>query len=459
MFPQPFIERIRRQQYINAEELIPALKMPSPVSVRINREKWNQRPANSITVPWCSDGYYLESRPSFTLDPLFHSGCYYPQEASGMFLEYVFHQAVDNKGYLKVLDLCGAPGGKSTHISSLIRNKGLLVANEVIKSRANTLAENLVKWGLSNCIVTQSDPSAFSRLSGFFDVILVDAPCSGEGMFRDKNAISEWSEENCVLCADRQRRILMDVWPSLKENGIMIYSTCTFNPGENEENIKWLTSHHEAESLVLNISQLKGITEIDFQGIHGYGFYPGRIKGDGLFVAVLRKRSEAKALKQTEPRFDFQKINKAEKSIACDWSAFSDESFFKSGEDIISAPGNLSDLMLISKSLRVIKPGTRILTVKGLNYIPSPELALSVSYRKENLPSVNVSLDSALQYLHRGNFKIGTSPRGWNAVTYEGVPLGFINNIGTRINNYFPVEWRIRMNLPVNAKESIITWC
>jgi len=458
MFPEPFLKRIKQQQYINAEELISALKMPSPVSVRINREKWIYRPVNSQSVPWSSDGYYLESRPSYTLDPLFHSGCYYPQEASSMFLEQIFKQFIDSKDYLKVLDLCGAPGGKSTHISSLIGKNGLLVSNEVIKSRANILAENLTKWGLSNCIVTQNDPVAFNRLAGFFDVVLVDAPCSGEGMFRDEIARKEWSEENADLCSVRQKRILMDVWPALRENGLLIYSTCTFNKGENEENIKWLNSKHEAESLVLDISHFTGITEIDFQGIYGYGFYPGRIMGDGLFFSVLRKCSEANASGHAESRLDFQKINKEEKQIACEWSTFQEESFFKSGEDIISAHANLSDLSLINKSLRVIKSGTRILKIKGRNNIPSPELALSTGYRKGCLPTADLNLGSALQYLHRGDFKIGSSPKGWNTVSYNDVPMGFVNNIGTRVNNYFPVEWRIRMNIPADAEENIIKW-
>lgn len=458
MFPESFIKRIKQQDYINSEELISALKMPSPVSIRINRKKWNHRPVNSSPVPWCSDGCYLESRPSYTLDPLFHAGCYYPQEASSMFLEYVFRQIVDDNGYIKVLDLCGAPGGKSTHLSSLIRNSGLLVANEVIKSRANTLAENLTKWGLSNCIVTQSDPSAFNRLAGFFDVIIVDAPCSGEGMFRDKIAINEWSEENGALCSDRQRRILMDVWPSLKENGILIYSTCTFNKSENEENIKWLTTRNEAESVRLDISEFEGITEIDFQGILGYGFYPGRIMGDGLFVSVLRKSAEEAAVKTGEDKLSFQKINREEKTIACDWSSFTEDNLFKSGDNVISIPGNLNDNILISKNLKIIKQGTRIMTVKGRNFIPSPELAMSVFFRKESLPYVNVSLDSALQYLQRGNFKTQTTPKGWNTVLYGDVPVGFINNIGMRINNYFPIEWRIRMNIPVNPEVNIIKW-
>jgi len=458
MLPEAFTERIKRQQYINAEELISALKLPSPVSIRINREKWNQGPVNSNPVPWCTDCYYLESRPSYTLDPLFHSGCYYPQEASSMFLEHIFHQVVDNKDYIRVLDLCGAPGGKSTHISSLIRDKGLLVANEVIKSRANTLSENLTKWGLSNCIVTQSDPSSFSRLAGFFDLILIDAPCSGEGMFRDQIAINEWSVENTALCAERQRRILMDVWPALKENGILIYSTCTFNTAENEENIKWLTLKHKAESVEVDVSSFKDVTKIEFQGIHGYGFYPGRIMGDGLFVSVLRKISEEKAGRQGESKIYIRKFNKGEKTIAGEWTDFPDETFLKSGNDIFSAPGIMADINLVFNNLRVIKPGTRIFTVKGRNFIPSHELAMSVHYRKESHPFVNVSLEYALEYLHRGNLNSGTGSKGWNTVLYEDVPLGFINNIGTRVNNYYPIDWRIKMNLPVNAGEKLIKW-
>jgi 16S rRNA C967 or C1407 C5-methylase (RsmB/RsmF family) len=272
MFPQKFIGRIRRQEYIDTEDLLKALEEPSPVSIRINPSKWNKMPANSESVSWCSSGFYLEGRPSYTLDPLFHSGCYYPQEASGMFIEQIFKQVIEHKEYLRVLDLCGAPGGKSTHLSSLIGSRGLLVANEVIRSRAYVLAENLAKWGKTNAIVTQNDPSAFSQLKDFFDIILVDAPCSGEGMFRDAVAVNEWSEENTAHCSARQKRILSDVWPSLKGNGILIYSTCTFNPGENEENIKWLTAKHKAATVEINISDFNRITEIDYLGIKGYGF-------------------------------------------------------------------------------------------------------------------------------------------------------------------------------------------
>lgn len=293
MYPESFIRRISTQEYIDAGELLDSLQQASPSSIRINLSKWNKWPLDSERVPWCSSGFYLKTRPSFTLDPLFHSGCYYPQEASGMFIEQVFRQIVNTDRYIRVLDLCGAPGGKSIHLSSMIGPGGLLVSNEVIRSRAAVLAENIAKWGAGNTIVTQNDPSVFTGLHGFFDVILIDAPCSGEGMFRDAVAINEWSEENTFHCSDRQKRILADVWPALDENGILIYSTCTFNPGENEENIKWLETSHQAESLELDLSEFPEITKIDFQGINGYGFYPGRIKGEGFFVSVIKKRGDA----------------------------------------------------------------------------------------------------------------------------------------------------------------------
>ena len=135
----------------------------------------------------------------------------------------------------------------------------------------------------------QNDPVAFAKLPGYFDMIIVDAPCSGEGMFRSDIAVNEWSDSNALHCSERQKRILMDVWPALKENGILIYSTCTFNPGENEQNIRWLIENREAECLRINISDYKGITEINYEGIFGYGFYPDKIRGEGFFISAIRK--------------------------------------------------------------------------------------------------------------------------------------------------------------------------
>ncbi|MCX6334966.1 MAG: rRNA methyltransferase [Bacteroidia bacterium] len=457
LFPEKFRCRIAEQDYIDPKKLLKALSEPSPVSIRTNSERWNKQPDCLRPIPWCKSGWYLESRPSFTLDPLFHGGCYYPQEASGMFLEEVFIQTAGDKKNIRVLDLCGAPGGKSTHLSSLIGNNGFLVANEVIRQRAAVLAENLTKWGLSNFIVTQSDPSSLSRLPGYFDVILVDAPCSGEGMFRDPVARNEWSEENTSLCSVRQKRILMDVWPALRENGILIYSTCTFNPGENEQNIKWLTERQESETIKLNVSNYKGITEIDFEGIQGYGFYPDKIRGEGLFIAVLRKKVKDTNQSIRSKKSNDQKISREEKAVAGEWTIFNEERLYRQGDDVLATGCSPEDFQTLSGALKIVRAGTKIFTVKK-NFLPSHDIAMSVLLKKNQFPSNELGLSEALSYLRRDHFNVMLAEKGWNLITYKGINLGFVNNIGTRFNNYYPVEWRIRMNIPENVKANLIEW-
>jgi len=458
MYPDGFIKRIKSQKYIDSVALLKALEEPSPVSIRINPGKWNNKPLNSEPVPWCNTGFYLDSRPSFTLDPLFHSGSFYPQEASGMFLEQVFKQCISQTGYLRVLDLCGAPGGKSTHLSSLIGSRGLLVANEVIRTRATILAENIAKWGGTNTLVTQNDPSVFSRLSGFFDIVLVDAPCSGEGMFRDPVAVKEWSEENSFHCSERQKRILPNVWPALRENGILIYSTCTFNPGENEENIKWLLNYHEAETVELNVNDFKGITEIDYQGVKGYGFYPDKIKGEGLFVSVIRKIGGSdQAMNRTQKKSG-RELSKADQKIAKEWTTFPGENIIRNGDEIFSFPGRMEDHQMLHRSLKVIRNGTRICIAKKNGYIPTHELALSDSIRNSVFTVAELDYVQAVAYLRRDNLLIKGIPKGWFIAIYKGVNLGFCNNIGNRINNYYPIGWRIRMPLPEPANTNIISW-
>ncbi len=458
MFPGDFTKRLCQQKYIDSEALQKALKEPSPVTIRLNRAKWKHVPAESQPVPWCNGAYYLKKRPSFTLDPLFHGGVYYPQEASSLFLEEIFKQTTVKLDNLKVLDLCGAPGGKSTHLSSLIGRNGFLVANEVIRSRAIILAENLTKWGHSNIIVTQNDPSAFARIPGFFDMILVDAPCSGEGMFRDPVAVNEWSVENTNLCSERQKRILRDVWPALKEEGILVYSTCTFNPDENEENIKWLLQNKNAETIRISFSDYKGITEIDHEGIYGYGFYPDRIRGEGLFISVLRKTEKNN---KEKPRLKTEKrliLSKEEKEKAKEWSDFHEDSLIKINDNIISTPVSNNDYLIISENLRIIKHGTKIYSVKSKDYIPSHELAMSVNSKINVFYTLNLSLEQALSFLRRENITTSDTPKGWILVRYGGINLGFIKNVGTRINNYYPVEWRIRMRTPEKIAENLIKW-
>lgn len=460
MFPSDFEERIRTQKYIDSASLLKSLEEPSPVSIRINSEKWNYNPVDPEPVPWCKSGYYLAARPSYTPDPLFHSGCYYPQEASGMFLEEVIRQTSDLNQKVKVLDLCGAPGGKSTILADIIGDDSILVSNETIRSRAAVLAETVTKWGLGNTLVTQNDPAAFGRLEGYFDIVVVDAPCSGEGMFRSSIALSEWSVPNTVHCSERQKRILMNVWPALKENGILVYSTCTFNPEENEENIKWLTEKSEADCIRLNIEGFKEITEIEYKGIWGYGFYPGKSKGEGFFISVLRKKENhfSPVLKTRIKAGTGLKPTVNDLAAAAETTQFPGSRVFRWGEEVIAAPCPIDDYAHLFRNLRIVKAGTKLFTVKNNAAIPSHELALSRFLKKAAFPEKETELYDAVAYLRRDNFHLTSIDLGWNLVTYKGINLGFVKNIGNRINNYYPVEWRIRMENPISGNENIINW-
>ncbi len=458
MFPEEFKNRIYTQKYIDAEALLKALGEPSPISIRLNSAKWDKKPLNAEPVSWSENGYYLRSRPSFTLDPLFHSGCYYPQEASSMFIEQAVTQSIGSLDNLRVLDLCGAPGGKSTHLSALIGTGSMLVSNDVIRSRVVILAETITKWGTGNTLVTHNDPAVFGRLSGYFDIILVDAPCSGEGMFRTDVAIAEWSAENAAHCSERQKRILMDVWPALKENGLLIYSTCTFNPGENEENIKWLTGKQKAEIVKLDITQFKGITEIDFEGVHGYGFYPDKIRGEGFFISIIRKTGEQQEVKVKGQKKAELKPDKTDYENVDKHTSFSKETILKWGDELISVPCGLEEYTGLFQNLNIVKAGTKIFVVKNNDYLPTHELALSDKVRKDTFPVSQANLAMAISFMRRDNFSLSDAPKGWNLLRYNGINLGFFKNLGNRINNYFPVEWRIRMDSSEAGVESIIKW-
>ncbi len=458
MFPEEFIKRIKTQKYIDSDMLLKSLEEPSPVSIRINRGKLQNVPVNSEPVPWCDMGYYLKSRPSFTLDPLFHSGCYYPREASGMFLDQVFSQVVKATENLRVLDLCAAPGGKSTQLSDLIGKNSMLISNEVIRQRSVILSETVTKWGKGNTIVTQSDPSAFAALPGYFDIIMIDAPCSGEGMFRDKTAINEWSPENTRLCEERQRRIISDVWPALKENGLLIYSTCTFNPGENEENISWLTRNRQSESLRLDINGLTAIEEIRHLGICGYGFYPGKVSGEGFFISVVRKTSGPESYKLTGQRKHEFFPDKADIRTIEKWITSDTGKVLKRGENLIMLPCEINEYLTLARTINVVRGGTLMAIRKRDDYLPSHELALSQDIKNDAFSSSEISFRAALAYLRRDNISLNDLHDGWNILTFKGVKLGFVKNLGKRINNYFPVAWRIRMDLPEPGMENIIRW-
>jgi NOL1/NOP2/fmu family ribosome biogenesis protein len=239
---------------------------------------------------------------------------------------------------------------------------------------------------------------------------------------------------------------------------MLVYSTCTFNPEENEKNIKWLTVKQEAEPVTLDVAGFEGITGIDHEGIQGYGFYPGKIRGEGLFIAVLRKKGNSGKQSLKSKKSNDQSISREEKAITREWTNFPEERLIKSGDDILATGCTPDDFQILSGALKIISAGTRIFTVKTKNYLPSHDIAMSVRLKKNQFPSNELVLSDALSYLRRDSFNVKLAEKSWNLITYKGVNLGFINNIGTRFNNYYPVEWRIRMAIQENNKASIISW-
>ena len=358
-----------------------AFNEEAPTSIRLNpRYHTGARPQHA--VPWCEEGFYLEGRPPFTFDPLFHAGCYYVQEAASMFVCHVLRQFVLEP--VAMLDLCAAPGGKSTAARSVLPEGSLLVSNEPIASRAQILLENITKWGWPDCIVTNNYPRDYRKAKTQFDVILCDVPCSGEGMFRkDPATISEWSLQNVEKCWRLQREIVADAWECLKSGGLLIYSTCTFNTKENEENVRWIMDTYEAEVLEIPTQPEWGITGSLLPDFNApvYRFIPGITKSEGLFLCALRKKGE------------------------CEHS-----------------PKNYQ-LSTINSKLKVLSPDL-------------PE---------GDHPRIDISYPDVLKYLRGEALTLpADTPRGIVTVTYKGIPLGPVKNIGNRANNLYPKPWRIK---------------
>jgi len=402
-------------------------------------------------VPWSSHGYYLTERPSFTSDPLFHAGAYYVQEASSMFLEEALKQTVDLGKPLRVLDLCAAPGGKSTLIQSIISADSLLVSNEVIKTRVNILSENITKWGAANVIVTNNDAKDFQRLQNYFDVIVVDAPCSGSGLFRkDANAINEWSENNVALCAQRQQRILGDIFSSLKPGGVLIYSTCSYSQQEDEAIADWLAAELKVESVQLKVEESCGIVETvsERSGSFGYRFYPDKVKGEGFFIAAFRKpcstEINAEIKNQKSKGKSKQVFTAKEIETIKPYLANVDNYFFiKQNEEAIAMPMHLEDdLAIIRSALYIKKAGVRLGTIIRDELIPAHELAVS-NIIDPAVPKLDVDNETALQYLRKADINIPSAHKGWVLITYQQLPMGWIKIMPSRTNNYYPAAWRI----------------
>lgn len=445
MLPIDFLDSMRQELGSEADLLFRALEEDNAVtSIRLNDKKEEVTfDCDFDEVPWHWDGYYLSGRPQFTLDPLFHAGCYYVQEASSMFIQQALEAYVAKDS--KILDLCAAPGGKSTLISQYIGEFGLLISNEVNRQRVFILSENIQKWGNGNTIVTHNEAAAFGdKCRNLFDCILVDAPCSGEGMFRkDHQAREEWSLSAVTKCAERQRSIIMDVWDALRPGGVMIYSTCTFNRHENEENVLWMTDCLNAEVLPIPYDPEWGITE----GQVGYHFYPHRTHGEGLYVCALRKAVEDYA--PFRPKLKPQKAQKGNPdyvTTARKWLNHPDQWTIRQSDRFLTAyPKQFAPICdYFSQEFTCISTGFGLGEERGKNIAPQHALAMSKAIRVEAFPRVNLTYEEALRYLRSEALILENIPLGIVLLTYEDVPLGFAKNVGNRLNNLYPNEWRIR---------------
>jgi NOL1/NOP2/sun family putative RNA methylase len=420
-------------------------------SIRINPKKITENKigdelsaVNSqlSTIPWCSTGYYLSQRPSFTLDPLFHAGSYYVQEASSMFLWHVLETIVDKDQHKIVLDLCAAPGGKSTLLSSFF-TEGLIVSNEVIKSRVNILQENITKWGDENVVVTNNDSKDFARLPAFFDVIVTDVPCSGSGLFRkDPSAIDEWSVDNVNLCSQRQQRILADIIPCLKQNGVLIYSTCSYSKEEDEEILDWILETFQLESLQIPTPAEWNIIESSSptHGAKGYRFFPDKVKGEGFFIAAFKQVNEVHEARQKEATMAVASVKEKEQLIES-IVLNEQQTIFKHHELFNVFPAAfLSHLKKLTAHLYIKQAGISAGSFKGNRFVPEHPLALNnIEHR---FPKAELSKEEALSYLRKQDIK-PDAPQGWCLITYQGLGLGWIKNLPNRANNYYPSEWRI----------------
>jgi 16S rRNA C967 or C1407 C5-methylase (RsmB/RsmF family)/NOL1/NOP2/fmu family ribosome biogenesis protein len=429
-----------------------ALSSPPALSVRIHPKKFKATlPFDKVL--WCKDGYYLNERPVFTYDPTFHGGAYYVQEAGSMLLWHTLSHLLGSKKDVKVLDLCAAPGGKSTLILSWLNGEGFLVANEVIGKRARVLEENIDKWGFSNRMITNSDPDKFEQLGELFDVVVVDAPCSGEGMFRkEEDALTMWSTDNVQHCHLRQNRILEQAMACLKPGGYLIYSTCTYNETENEGSLASVARKFDAESVDLCIPEEWKIVKSLRDGITGYRCFPNLVRSEGFFTGVLKKNESNNTLhsgvrKTAKSRKEDLKI----KAIVAPWLQNADSSFFtEHREEVIFFPARYAEFALsITATLHVLSLGTNAGKVIRNELIPSHSLALSVDLNDQNQQVFEMKSEQALAYLKKDTFSVETKLQGLVLCNYLGVHCGWGKVIRGKMKNLYPVHLRIINSNPV----------
>jgi 16S rRNA C967 or C1407 C5-methylase (RsmB/RsmF family)/NOL1/NOP2/fmu family ribosome biogenesis protein len=445
-----FLESLEGVWGFGKEAFIEAHESTPPVSIRLNPykpldvEKLFSNPGVLGVVPWCKNAYYLKSRPLFTLEPLLHAGTFYVQEASSMFIDHVLRTVLSGQKGLTALDLCAAPGGKTTLLASLPFFDTIL-ANEIIQSRVSVLMENLAKWGSHHVLVSNNDPEVVSQLGAQFDLVLVDAPCSGSGLFRkDEEAMYEWSPGAVEMCAARQKRILHHAMSLVKEGGYLLYSTCSYSIEENELNADYIIGSDEFESVDINPAPGWGIVETASPQHHakGYRFYPDKLLGEGFFCAMFRKVSGTVELISNKTPKPI-----AESSIGKKWVKEEDDIDFHFRENtlyMLNKP-SMPYLNDWSAKLKIRKSGLKMGSIIRGELIPDHELSMSVILNR-NLSALDLSRTDAIRYLRRDEVEANGSGNGWQLVRYLGHALGWAKIVNGRLKNHYPLSWRILMN-------------
>ena len=446
--PVEFVNSMRCQLGADeAEQLFSALDTEPATSVRHNPFK--EAPQfDGEPVGWCPWGCYLSQRPQFTLDPLLHAGAYYVQEASSQFVAHLL--ASESMEGCRVLDMCAAPGGKSTIYSTLVGRSGLVVANDINRSRTLALADNVQRWGLGNVVVTCNEPSHIGTFEHWFDVVAVDAPCSGEGMFRKMyEARTEWSSASVEQCVARQRDILAEAWRALRPGGRLIYSTCTFNTNEDEGVVEWLMAEFGDEVVAadeVSIDPAWGVVSSRIGAFQCFHFYPHRARGEGFFAAVAMKRdAQLKRVTPKARRKIFTPVAVADRKEAERW--FDDPqrvALRMVGDTIYGYDADVvEDVKALSESLSVVYSGVAVGQIFKGRLKPEHALSLYVGLNGEVVPSAELPLDEAVEYLRRGDVAAAHFSEGLNIVRYKGLPIGFVKRIGARCNNMYPKDLRI----------------
>ena len=442
--PDAFIENILSLYPDEAGYFFESLQQVPKTSIRKNTSKFSDAFSDETEVLWCKEARILSIRPSFTEDPLWHAGAYYVQESSSMFLNTIVQEIAKSIDAPVVLDLCAAPGGKTTTLIDALPESALVVANEIIKSRVAILQENLLRWGKPNVVITHNDPKHFQKLEAFFDIILVDAPCSGEGLWRrDANAMEEWSMEHVHLCETRQARILHDIIACLKPGGCLIYATCTFNQFENENQVTMLRENYGLVPKLIEIPANWPVSSVDaFQ----FKFLPHKVTGEGLFIAVLEK---PKLSDHGNKNRKHAKLNFLPKKFLPAAMGYLDQpdlfDYFIENDFVFAFPKTMIPVYeQLREALYVKYAGICMGKLdKNGNLIPEHSLALSV-HVSNKVPRITLSREEAIVFLKKGTLvPTGNWPQGWCLACYNQLPLGWMKVLQNRVNNYFPAEYRI----------------